>query len=68
MEKTSRTNTGFVVRSSVFCKECDEQIEAQPSERVRCSCGKSWVMGHTVLKGHNTSIMADRRGQLRWEF
>jgi len=56
------------VRSSVFCKNCNEEIEATAMERTRCTCGQSWVMGHVALRGQNTSIMADRRGQLRWEF
>lgn len=68
MRKTTRTDTGFVVRSSVYCKDCGDKIEAKELDRVRCTCGNSWVMGHVALRGQNTSIMSDRRGQLRWEF
>lgn len=68
MERT-HSSISSVVRSSVYCNACGETLEAQDDDdRKMCSCGRSWVIGNWALKGHNTSIVRDYGGQLRWEF
>lgn len=58
-----------IIRASVHCPRCDDAVEAtEDCDKFQyCSCGKSWVKGFHSLSGHNTSILMDRSGQLRWE-